>query len=767
VWQGERERLGGMDSRPLHPGPVLAIALLIALTMAFIAVAVISAAGRADEVALHQQRQLLLDSLAERRLRAVLEAENVATSNPAVEHLWQDFDPQWAHQNIGLRFKTLFGADYVFLVDGSDRFAYALGGKESVDPGSFGRALEVLSPAIDSVRGRRMPETADELEPTNVDQSDLRRPTRAARLQAFLGRPAIVAAVVVSPEDAAFAVPRGSPPVLITVSALDAKFLRQLGARLEMPDLHMAESAEAAGTLALGSEDGEVFGRFAWTPRQPGAELLRRVGPFLGFSFACLLLLTGFVLRYVRRTRAAIAAGEDRLRQLALHDPLSGLPNRTYFSERLSALIESVRRADASAAVLSIDLDRFKDVNDTLGHLVGDELIGAVAQRLIGVLRGDDVVARLGGDEFAVLTFNVSSQTALQALGERIIEAMRAPYSILGHTLATGASIGMALVEPHSGEAADIMRCVDVALYRAKNEGRNRACMYDAAMDADLRQRKQLEQDLREAIEAGGLGLAFQPIVNPSGERVIAVEALCRWEHPGRGAIEPAEFIPIAEHSELVIPLGEWVLRQACREAGAWPGVLLAVNVSPLQFRRPDFVQTVERILDETGFESSRLELELTESTLLGNVEEAQAAMRKLRARGVRFALDDFGTGYSSLLYLRTFPFHKLKIDRSFIGNIEGAVDAASIVHAIVSLGRGLGMQVTAEGVETAEQHLFLRAAGVHSLQGFRFGVPVPATAISERLARQAETKPPKGAELAALVRLMQASQPRPRARSG
>jgi EAL domain-containing protein (putative c-di-GMP-specific phosphodiesterase class I) len=209
------------------------------------------------------------------------------------------------------------------------------------------------------------------------------------------------------------------------------------------------------------------------------------------------------------------------------------------------------------------------------------------------------------------------------------------------------------------------------------------------------------------------------------------------------------------------------VLRQACREARAWPDLALAVNVSPLQFRRPDFVQTVERMLNETGFESSRLELELTESTLLGNVEEAEAAMRRLQSLGVRFALDDFGTGYSSLLYLRSFPFHKLKIDRSFVGNIEGAVDAASIVHAVVSLGRGLGMQVTAEGVETAEQHLFLRAAGVHSLQGFRFGEPMPAAAISERLASQAGAKPPRNSELAALVRLMQASQPRARARSG
>jgi EAL domain-containing protein (putative c-di-GMP-specific phosphodiesterase class I) len=271
-------------------------------------------------------------------------------------------------------------------------------------------------------------------------------------------------------------------------------------------------------------------------------------------------------------------------------------------------------------------------------------------------------------------------------------------------------------------------------------------------MDADLRDRKQLEHDLRNAILNDGLSLAYQPIVNPSGEVMIGVEALCRWHHPTRGDIAPSTFIPVAEHSELIVPLGEWVLRQACREATAWPGIVLAVNVSPLQFRRPDFVAVVERILTETGFEAARLELELTESTLLGNVEDAEAAMRKLKAIGVRLALDDFGTGYSSLLYLRTFPFDKLKIDRSFVCNIEGAADAAAIVHAIVSLGRGLGMKVTAEGVETAEQHLFLRAAGVHSIQGFRFGRPVDAQAITARLIGQPAARAGAGRSIAALA---------------
>jgi EAL domain-containing protein (putative c-di-GMP-specific phosphodiesterase class I) len=290
--------------------------------------------------------------------------------------------------------------------------------------------------------------------------------------------------------------------------------------------------------------------------------------------------------------------------------------------------------------------------------------------------------------------------------------------------------------------AADIMRYADMALYRAKNEGRNRACLYDAAMDADLSNRKLLEADLREAIENDRLRVLYQPIVNKSGEQMVGVEALCRWTHPTRGEISPVEFIAAAEHSGLIIELGAWVLRRACTDGKAWPGLSVSVNVSPLQFRRSDFVEVVERTLAETKFDPTRLEIELTESVLIGNVDNAEAAMLKIKALGVRLALDDFGTGYSSLLYLRRFPFDKLKIDRSFVLSIEKAADAAAIVHAVVSLGRGLGMKVTAEGVETADQQLFLRAAGVHCMQGYRFGKAMPAADITARLRSNEPIKP-------------------------
>ena len=302
-------------------------------------------------------------------------------------------------------------------------------------------------------------------------------------------------------------------------------------------------------------------------------------------------------MRYMRNTAATIAAGENRLRYLALHDPLCGLPNRNFFGERLDAAIAEVKRGGAPAAVFYIDLDHFKDVNDTLGHPIGDELIRNVTLRLSQSMRGDDLVARLGGDEFAVITAASSDHAELHRIAGRMIETLCAPYSVSGHTIVIGASIGIAVIDQRSAGSADIMRYADMALYRAKNEGRNRACVYDEVMDADLSQRKLVEQDLRETIENDGLKVFYQPIFNASADKVVGVEALARWPHPTRGFISPGEFIPIAEHSGLIIELGASVLRRACLDGLAWPGITVSVNVSPLQFRRLDFVSMVERIL--------------------------------------------------------------------------------------------------------------------------------------------------------------------------
>jgi len=719
---------------------VMPIGIIVAVAIICIVVAVLTSAHRADEMALMQDRNLLTRSIRNHGERVLKELDSVAATPQAVRSVRNNFDADWVQRRIGLWLKQYFDHDFIFVANSSDSLVYALLGQASVDPRWFNSILPELAPTLNYVRGRAGPVPDRAIRLAEAPRQNAQIAHRATLIQQFLGRPAIVAAALVLPlEEQIDPKERETAPVIMTVKFIDEDVLSEIAGRLQMLNLRKVGSEAVPASdysLDLVDEKNNAIARFAWTPKRPGSEIVNSVIPFIAIAFAGFALLAALVYGYIRRTTATIAESERNLRYLALHDSLGGLPNRNYFSERLEGTIRDVRCGGPPAAVFYIDLDHFKDVNDTLGHPVGDELIRNVTDRLSGTLRTEDLVARLGGDEFAVISSLGTDTDTIQRIAGRIIAALCAPYSISGHNIIIGASIGIAIIDQRvDGGAADIMRFADMALYRAKNEGRNRACIYDAAMDADLSHRKTLEHDLRFAIEHDGLQLQYQPIVNASGEKILGVEALCRWPHPERGYIEPAKFIPIAEHSGLIIELGEWVLRRACEEARNWNNITVSVNVSPLQFRRLDFVDVVERILHETDLDPRRLELELTESTLLGNVESAEVAMHRLKAIGVQLALDDFGTGYSSLAYLRRFPFDKLKIDRSFVRSIERATDAAAIVHAIVGLGRGLGMKVTAEGVETAEQQLFLRAAGVHSMQGYRFGKPGSPTLISARLA--------------------------------
>jgi diguanylate cyclase (GGDEF)-like protein len=711
---------------------VVPIGVIVAVAIVCIVVAVLSSADRADTVAIQHERQMLAGALRSHGERVLREVDSVAASPSAVAHIRGTFDANWMARRVGLTLETFFGHDAVFIFDGNDRPLYALIKHRAMQPGSLASVEPDLTPMLDFMRGRNA-DVSGGIDLSNSGKSGKGLHPQAAIIGRFKGELAVIAAAAVGTPAAS----DGSEPILMSVKLIQHGLLANLGTQLQLADLHLVGAgAKPAGqyVYALADAHGREVARFAWTPNQPGAEIVHSVIPFIAVALAGFALLAAFVLRYMRRTATAIAVSESRLRHLAMHDPLCGLPNRIFFGERLEAVIEEVRAGSSASAVFYIDLDHFKDVNDTLGHPIGDELIRNVTLRLSRVLRGDDLVARLGGDEFAVITAVGDDPGRMMAVAQRIITAICAPYAINTHNIVIGASIGIAVVDENCRGAADVMRYADVALYRAKNEGRNRAYIYDAAMDADLSSRKLLEADLREAIENDRLRLLYQPIVNKAGDTVVSVEALCRWTHPTRGAIEPSEFIAAAEHSGLIIALGDWVLRRALTDGKAWPELTVAVNVSPLQFRHSNFVEAVERILAETQFDPARLELELTESVLLGNMDTAETAMRRLKALGVKLALDDFGTGYSSLLYLRRYPFDKLKIDRSFVRSIEKAADAAAIVHAVVSLGRGLGMQVTAEGVETADQQLFLRAAGVHSMQGFRFGRPVSAAEISARL---------------------------------
>jgi len=731
------ERIAGESKKPrwdqARPSLVVPIGVIVAVAIVCVIVAVLTSARRADEVSVNREQQLIQQAVADHGARVLHQLESTANTSRATLLARTTYDAGWVERRATW-LESFFGHDVVMVVDGSDQLKYTRFRTAADDRAA---ALPVdLAADLDLMRGRLSAPPSRAL--TVVAAQDLSHPGRSvALIQSFLGRPAVVAAAAVG-TGADLAAGNEHAPIFFSVKYIDQALLREIGRDLQISDLHEIDDATQSGgepVIEFAGSDGSPIARFAWKPATPGRVIVANVAPFVAIALGGFALLVAMVMRYMRRTAEAIAAGESRLRHLAMHDPVCGLPNRIYFGERLEGVIAQVRAGGPSAAVFYIDLDHFKDVNDTLGHHIGDELILNVTQRLSRIMRGDDLVARLGGDEFAIITNCASDSYSLQAIAGRIITAVCAPYSISGHNIIIGASIGIAAIDRRARDAADILRYADMALYRAKNEGRNRACIYDAAMDADLSNRKLLEGDLHDAIQNDGLRAAYQPIVNASGETVVGVEALARWTHPTIGEIPPSEFIPIAEHSGLIIELGQWMLRRACLDGKNWPGLTVAVNVSPLQFRRSDFVEMVEHILKETEFDANRLELELTESTLLGNLETAELSMLRLKAIGVHFALDDFGTGYSSLLYLRRFPFDKLKIDSSFVRSIEKAPDAAAIVHAVVSLGRGLGMKVTAEGVENAEQHLFLRAAGVHSMQGYRFGKPGPAENISTRLA--------------------------------
>ena len=709
------------------------IGVIVAVAIVCIVVAVLSSAQRADEVAIEHENQLLSGALANYGTRVLREIDSVASSQSATQNIRRKFDPLWADERAGVWLAAYFKHDYILVFDGQDNPVYSLIGQHAADTAWFARARPELIELLGFMRGRA-PVMSGAISIGQSGTAETGARNHAVALRSILGQPAAIAAVAVGADDG---LADTAAPIMLSVKFINADVLASIATQLGLANLRAVDDdAVPPGDFVykLTAPNGERIAQFAWTPKQPGAEIVQSVVPFIAVALAGFALLAAFVLRYMRRTAVAIAAGETRLRHLAMHDPLCGLPNRIFFGERLEAVIDEVHSSKSPAAVLYIDLDHFKDVNDTLGHPVGDELIRNVTLRLSSTLRGGDLVARLGGDEFAVISAIGNDTTKTMVLAQRIITAICAPYNIGGHNIVIGASIGIALIDRDCGGAADIMRYADMALYRAKNEGRNRACVYDAAMDADLSKRKLLEGDLRQAIEEGQLRLMYQPIVNKSGDTMTGVEALCRWTHPTRGEISPVEFIAIAEHSGLIVELGAWVLRQALIDGKAWPSLTVAVNVSPLQFRRADFAELVERTLHETGFDPVRLELELTETVLLGNIDTAEAGMLRLKALGVRLALDDFGTSYSSLAYLRRFPFDKLKIDRSFVMSIEKAADAAAIVHAVVSLGRGLGMKVTAEGVETADQHLFLRAAGVHFMQGYRFGKATTPEDISVRL---------------------------------
>jgi len=426
----------------------------------------------------------------------------------------------------------------------------------------------------------------------------------------------------------------------------------------------------------------------------------------------------------------ALRGALDRVSYLATHDVLTGLSNRAMFRDRLDDELALVRRRGDTSAVLYLDLDHFKEVNDTLGHAIGDLLLREATVRLRGCTRASDTLARLGGDEFAIIQRGLHQPPGASVLAGRIVDVFSTPFVLDGNEVLVGCSVGIALATAESEDSATLLRNADLALYRAKNEGRNTFRFFEEEMNAELQARKALEYRLRRAIARDEFQVYYQPQLRLGDRGVVGVEALLRWFDPDGEQVSPEAFIPLAEETGLIHPLSELVLRRACTDALVWPSLSVAVNLSAVQFRQPGLVDLVERILAETGLDARRLELEITETVLLQDTDTTYATLEALKRLGVRVALDDFGTGYSSLTHLRRFQFDKVKIDRSFVRDLGGNGEAEAIVRAVIALGHSLGMRSNAEGVETLEQAAFLSHQGCQEVQGFLYARPMPSDDI-------------------------------------
>jgi diguanylate cyclase (GGDEF)-like protein/PAS domain S-box-containing protein len=434
-------------------------------------------------------------------------------------------------------------------------------------------------------------------------------------------------------------------------------------------------------------------------------------------------------------------AAEETIRHLAYHDGLTGLPNRTLFEDRLTVTLAQARRKRRLAAVMFLDLDRFKVVNDTVGHAMGDRLLQSVAERLKALVREGDTVARVGGDEFTLLLPEVGRVEDAVDVAERILETLRDPWPVNGHEFHITTSIGIAMCPGDGEDAESLMRNADTAMYRAKDRGRDNYKLYAPAMNSRIAERLALENSLRHALERDEFVVHYQPQVNLETGRIVGVEALVRWQHPERGLVSPVEFIPVAEETGLIVPLGAWVLRTACAQSKAWqdaglPPMRMAVNLSARQFQRRDLLDTVAAALAETGLAPEYLQLEITEGAAMQDVDQTLAILRELREAGVQLSIDDFGTGHSSLSYLKRFPIDVVKIDQSFVQDLTLDPNDAAIASTIIVMAHNLGLKVIAEGVETAEQLAFLRERDCDEMQGFLFSRAAPAPELDQMLRR-------------------------------
>ncbi len=700
--------------------------------------AVICYAGwTANETANERESMLVDNALNESIARVLNELKSVAWwDDPIVKITDKSIDLEFTDANFGNFLTETYAQDEVYILNANDHPIYGFAKEQRLDPAAFQERRTALAALIDEIR--RGDHSKLQPRPDIVGDSMKRYqvlvPAESARWAGHIvsvdGRPAVVAGMTIVPNiDKSLL--KGTPNLLLSITYIDDAFISDIGRSLLLPDLALtSQPSHADGVVseAFVGDEGIPAGFLTWTTKRPGHILLIVILPLVALG----ILATGYLSRtmFGRLRRAS-----DALQYEAKHDALSGLPNRVEMVEKIESFLhrQRIELSNRRAVAAYIDIDRFKDINDTLGHEAGDQLIKAVGQRLKARLRPQDFLSRFGGDEFAILGMPVGSGGDA-AIADRIAQAFALPFSVHGQSIRVTASVGLA-VAPDNGVTADeLMRHADIALYEAKNQGRDCAVFFSPEMAERVEHRRSIEVELRTAIEANQLRLHYQPIISCGTGVIVGVEALLRWRHPVHGEMSPAEFIPIAENSGLLPALGEWVLDQAMNDSKRWPDLEVAVNLSPVQFRHVDLTTALRTLLTKHGVAPGQFVLEITESVLLEATAHTNSILESIRAMGFKTALDDFGTRYSSLAYLCNFKFEKIKIDRSFVGRTSEDETSRTIVQSVVRLGRVLGMDIVAEGVEDELEAEMMTKFGCTELQGFYFSKALPADQMTEFL---------------------------------
>lgn len=723
---------------------------LVLLAIAFSVVLIAYTSRSADIAALNSERNLLrggtklqLDLLAKEQEGTAIWDQAFFYTRPG------SFNPSWIDANIGRWMLANHGHDQTLIigVDGKPVYNF-LNGRDQ-DPATARELADSIHPLVARVRARfinsftRLPSGLFVVE---RPKSGFTRSVNETGFTQLDGRPAFVAVTAIGPELKQFLAERQPPAVLVSIKMLDPARLSALAERSGTHDLRVSPREPNDGnaaSLAIKDPRARDIGYLTWQSENPGAQILAGVSPMLFFLATTIAGLTGLVLYYTRQNTRRLAESEARAHHAALHDSLTGLANRDFFSSRFREELGEWHSGRGIIGVIYIDLDHFKDINDTLGHAAGDEVIREAARRLRVLAPDNATLARISGDEFALLLPECADRSYIETVLRRMQDRFAVPMYVAGNHLHVSLSVGAAIAPDDSLSMGELLRKADIALYSAKSGGRGRWAFFDSFMEEHVRTRENLAHGLREAIRNERLQVVYQPQTTIDGTRVLSVEALLRWTDPEMGAISPSVFVPIAEETGLINELGLYVLRRACRDAAAWPHLGVAVNVSPTQFRHPRFIDDLRDTLEDCNFEPTRLEIEVTETVFADDDSGILDTLTQVQDLGVRVALDDFGIGYSSLSYLRRFPFDTLKIDRSFIADLDVAPHAHAILSTIIDLGEALGMKVVAEGIETRQQAAILQRTNCDRLQGYYLSRPMPREDIAEAERRLAGVTAP------------------------